>query len=166
MNNLSSIIQRLIEGGVEFVLIGGFAAVAHGSPMGTKDVDVCCAFTEENLMRIQAALADFHPVHRSRPDIPLDLTPELCARLKNLYLKTDLGLLDCLGDVLGLGDYSEVSKHTVQLNLPCGPCRVLDIDGLITAKAAVGRRHDLETIAHLKEIKKRKSTPPPAASSI
>lgn len=161
MNNLSRIVQRLIEGDVEFVLIGGFAAVVHGSPLGTQDVDVCCAFTDANLMRIQAALADLHPVHRSRPDIRLDLTPELCARLKNLYLKTDIGILDCLGEVLGLGDYNAVKEHAIEVQLPAGKCRVLSIDSLITAKEAVGRRRDIETVAHLKEIKNRLLNSPP-----
>lgn len=162
MKNLSSIVQRLISGGVEFVLIGGFAAVAHGSPMGTQDVDICCSFAEDNLMRIQTALSDLNPVHRSRPDIRLDLTPELCSRLKNLYLKTDLGLLDCLGEVLGLGEYAEVKQHAVELPLPAGICHVLNIDSLIIAKEAVGRRRDLETVALLKEIKNR---PNPSSGS-
>ena len=102
MQNLSELVRRLISSDVEFVLVGGFAAVAHGVMLVTQDVDICCRFTEANLMRIQAALADLHPVHRSRPDLPLALTPEQCASLKNLYLKTDFGIVDCLGEVLGV----------------------------------------------------------------
>ena len=59
-------------------------------------------------MRIQKVFADLHPVHRSRPDLPLELTPEQCASLKNLYLKTDLGIVDCLGEVLGVGNFETV----------------------------------------------------------
>ena len=76
MQNLSELTRRLIEAQVEFVLIGGFAAVAHGVTLVTRDVDICCRFTERNLLRIQQAFADLHPVHRSRPDLPLALTPE------------------------------------------------------------------------------------------
>jgi hypothetical protein len=92
MQNLSELTQRLVEAQVEFVLIGGFAAVAHGVTLVTRDVNICCRFSEANLMRIQRAFADLHPTHRSRPDLPLALTPEQCAGLKNLYLKTDLGI--------------------------------------------------------------------------
>src|SRR5436305_15217964 len=101
MQNLSQLLERLISAEVEFVLVGGFAAVAYGVTLVTRDVDICCRFTEANLMRIQNSFADLHTTHRSRPDLPLALTPEQCASLKNLYLKTDLGNVDCLGVVLG-----------------------------------------------------------------
>ena len=135
------------------MLIGGFAAIAHGSSLQTRDVDVCIRLSEVNLTRIQAAFSDLHPAHRARPDIPLELTPELCARLKNLYLKTDLGIVDCLGEVKGVGDYEEALRHSIALELPFGTCRLLDLDTLIIAKEAVGRPHDLLTVQQLKAVK-------------
>src|SRR5215469_7851819 len=99
--------RRLVSSDVEFVLVGGFAAVAYGVTLVTRDVDICCRFSEANLMRIQKAFDGLNPVHRSRPDLPLALTPEQCASLKNLYLKTDLGVVDCLGEVLGVGNFDE-----------------------------------------------------------
>jgi hypothetical protein len=155
MQNLSELTRRLVEAQVEFVLIGGFAAVAHGVTLVTRDVDICCRFSETNLMRIQTAFADLHPVHRSRPDLPLALTPEQCASLKNLYLKTDLGVVDCLGEVLGVGDFESVLKHSIQLELPFGGCRILDLDAMIQAKEAMGRDHDRITLKQLREIKGR-----------
>jgi hypothetical protein len=153
MHNLSELLRRLIAGQVEFVLVGGFAAVAHGATMVTRDVDVCCRFSEANLMRIQNALADLHPVHHSRPDMPLELTPEQCASLKNLYLKTDLGVVDCWGELLGVGGFEQAAQHVVEVETPSGKCRILDLDTLIVAKEAVGRDHDLITVKHLKAIK-------------
>ena len=46
MQNLSELSRRLIEAQVEFVLIGGFAAVAHGGTLVTRDVDICCQFSQ------------------------------------------------------------------------------------------------------------------------
>lgn len=156
MQNLAELTRRLIEAEVEFVLVGGFAALAHGAMRSTRDVDICCRFSNANLMRIQKAFADLHPVHFPRTDLPLQLTPELCSRLKNLYLKTDLGRVDCLGEILGIGDFDEVVKHSIELELPAGECRVMDIDALIRAKEAMNRDHDQITVKELKEIKKRK----------
>jgi len=155
VQNLSQLTRRFVEAQVEFVLIGGFAAVAHGATLVTRDVDICCRFNQANLKRIQTVLADLHPVHRSRPDLPLDLTPEQCAKLKNLYLKTDLGAVDCLSEVLGIGDFDAVLKQSVEVELPFGRCRILDIDGLILAKEAMNREHDRITVRQLREIKKR-----------
>jgi hypothetical protein len=155
MQNLSELTRRLIASQVEFVLVRGFAAVAHGVTLVTRDVDICCRFSENNLMQIQKAFTGLHPVHRSRPDLPLQLTTEQCTGLKNLYLKTDLGIVDCLGEVLGLGNFEEVLKNSVEVELPVGKCRILDIDALIRAKEAMGRDHDKITVKHLKEIKKQ-----------
>ena len=155
MQNLAELTRRLIKAQVEFVMVGGFAALAHGVMRSTRDVDICCRFSEANLMRIQRAFVDLHAVHFPRTDLPLELTPALCARLKNLYLKTDLGRIDCLGEVLGIGDFDEVMKHSIELELPAGKCRVVDIDTLILAKEAMDRGHDRITVRELKEIKKR-----------
>lgn len=154
MQDLSELTRRLIEAQVEFVLIGGFAAVAHGVTLVTRDVDICCRFTEANLMRLQKAFADLHPVHRSRPDLPLALTPKLCAGLRNLYLKTDLGIVDCLSEVLGVGDFDSVLKQSIELQLPFGNCRILDLDAMIAAKEAMNRDHDRITVRQLREIKR------------
>ena len=156
MQNLSELTRRLIEARVEFVLIGGFAAVAHGVTLVTRDVDICCRFTEANLMRIQRAFSDLHPTHRSRPDLPLDLTPHQCVQLNNLYLKTDLGIVDCLSEVLGVGDFESVWSHSIQVELPGGSCRILDLDALIRAKEAMNRDHDRITVKQLREIKRRR----------
>ena len=158
VQNLSELTRRLIEAEVEFVLIGGFASVAHGATLVTRDVDICCRFSERNLMRVQKAVSDLHPAHRSRPDLPLDLTPCQCAGLKNLYLKTDLGTLDCLGQVMGIGEFEAVSRLSIEVELPFGRCRILDIDGLIRAKEAMDRDHDRITVRQLKEIRKRRQS--------
>ncbi len=45
MQNLSDLLQRLHDHDVEFVLVGGFAAVLHGSMQVTQDLDICCHFS-------------------------------------------------------------------------------------------------------------------------
>ena len=155
MQNLSELTRRLISSQVEFVLVGGFAAAAHGVTLVTRDVDICCRFSEANMMRILKAFVVLHPVHRSQPDLPLELTPEQCVSLKNLYLKTDLGVVDCLGEILGVGNFDEVLKRSVEVELPYGKCRILDIEALIRAKEAMNRDHDRITVKYLKEIKKQ-----------
>jgi hypothetical protein len=131
MPNLEDIVERLIRSHVEFVIIGGFAVLTHGASLMTEDVDICCPFSEENLRALESAVRDLHPAHRMTPQrLPFELTPGLARDLKNLYLATDLGKLDCLGEVLG-------------------------IDALIEAKAATNRTRDRMAILQLKAIKER-----------
>jgi hypothetical protein len=154
--DLESLLYRLIQHDVEFVIVGGFAAVAHGVSLPTQDIDVCCRFTPDNLLRLQTAVADLHPVHRMVPARPpLRLTAESCVGLRNLYLDTDWGQLDCLGEVLGVGTYEEVAAFSVAVQLPGGVCHILSIDALIQAKDAMGRPRDREAALQLRAIRAR-----------
>jgi len=155
VDDLTDIIERLIIADVDFVLVGGLAAVTHGSSMTTQDIDICCDFSSENLLRLQSALEGLNPIHRMTTNrLPLELTRTNCGSLKNLYLDTDWGQLDCLGEVLGLGNFEQVKQLSETLELDGNACRILRIDALIAAKKAMGRPKDIETIKQLEAIQR------------
>lgn len=157
MEQLTDILKLLIAAKVEFSLIGGLASRHYGVSLVTEDVDVCARFTPDNLRRIESAFKDFHPRHRLTANkLPLELTDELCGRLKNLYLTTDLGNLDCLSEVAGVGDFEAVLKQSELRQFSFGRFYVLGIDALIKAKAAVGRPHDLIAVTQLTAIKEKR----------
>ena|SRR5438874_2118067 len=80
--------------------------------MATFGLDVCCRFGEENVQRIEAAVRDLRPFHRLTANkLTLEMTRTAFAELKNLYLQTDLGKLDCRSEVLGVGDFDSVRKQ-------------------------------------------------------
>ncbi|HEX4350338.1 MAG TPA: hypothetical protein VH251_08115 [Verrucomicrobiae bacterium] len=156
MEQLTEILRRLIEAKVEFSLIGGQASRYYGVTLVTEDVDICARFSRENLRRIESAVKDFRPRHRLTANkLPLELTDELCQSLKNVYLTTDLGILDCLSQVAGIGDFDAVIHQSQLKEFPFGRCYVLKIDALIRAKQAVGRPHDLVSVAQLQAIKEK-----------
>ncbi len=62
--NLFDLLQRLSKAGVDFVTVGGFAGVVHGCTCVTQDIDICCDFSADNLLRLQEALKDVDAVHR------------------------------------------------------------------------------------------------------
>ncbi len=156
MEKLKAMIEELAAGGVEFVVVGGYAAAAHGASLMTRDMAICCRFSGENLRRLVQTLDEFHPKHRmTPPKLPLELTDEFAARLKNLHLDTDLGVLDCLSEVLGVGDFDEVLRQSIEINIPSGKCRVLSRDALIRAKEAMGRTQDKLAVIQLKAIQER-----------
>jgi len=156
MEQLTEILKRLHDANVEFSLIGGLASRHYGVTLVTEDVDICARFTPENLRRIEAAFKNFHPRHRLTANkLPLELTDELCRSLKNIYLTTDLGILDCLSEVAGIGDFAAVLQRSQLKEFPFGRCYILKIDALIQAKEAVGRPQDLIAASQLKAIKER-----------
>jgi hypothetical protein len=157
VDDFESLLEQLSRGRVRYVVVGGFAAMAHGSSLLTQDVDICCPFTPANLLRLQDALAKFHPVHRMTPTkIPLRLTNENIGTFKNLYLETKLGQLDCLSEVAGVGGWRMVFERSIRVKLARGYCRILDIDGMIDSKMAMNRPRDRESVIQLKAIKDKK----------
>ena len=151
-----NLIERLKKGGVKFVLVGGFAGVVHGCTYVTQDIDICCDFSAPNLLSLQKALKNLHPVHRMTPQrLKLKLTVESSTRLKNLYLDTDIGQIDCLASIQGLGDYEDVENLSEIRDLGGGlRIRVLTIDSLIKARKAMNRPRDREAVLQLEVIKK------------
>ncbi|HPF99821.1 MAG TPA: hypothetical protein PLE77_07115 [Kiritimatiellia bacterium] len=160
MADLESLLARLITNNVDFVVVGGYAAMAHGITLQTLDVDVCIRCSAANLMKLQTALKDLHPVHRMSPQRrPLKLTKTSCRGLKNLYLDTDYGQLDCLGSIEGLGGFASVRRQSLSVILPSGPCRILKVNALIRAKLAIGRPRDMEAVLQLKAIQEQTAKP-------
>jgi hypothetical protein len=159
MPDTADLLARLVEQKVDLVVVGGFAAAAHGASLVTQDIDVCCDFSSRNLMRLQTALFDLHPVHRITPArLPLHLTRKTCTTFKNLYLDTDFGQLDCLSSIDGIGSFREVKRQSIAISLPLGTCRILSIDALIRAKEAMSRPRDREAVRQLKAIRERRTT--------
>ena len=148
---------RLAAQGLGFVVIGGVCAIYYGSRVNTFDLDICCELNVSNLQKIHAALKDLHPRHRLTANkLPLEINEELASRLKNLYLNTDLGKLDCLSMVAGVGGYKEVLRNSQVSSFSYGEFRFLTIEALIRAKEAVGREKDQMAVKHLRCIAERK----------
>ena len=153
MPDLEQLLERLVRHEVEFVIVGGYAAMIHGAGQITFDVDVCGPLDLANLTRIHAAVADLHPYHRMTPqEIPFVLSEGFDRGLKNLYLKTDLGQIDCLGSLPEVGDFAFARAHSIAMKLPFGECRLLDIPTLIHVKTLVGRPKDLLVSTQLRAI--------------
>ena len=151
-----ALLLRLKKHEVEFVIIGGVCSSLHGASLVTLDLDICCKFVPANLYRLESAVKDLHPRHRlTTQKLPLELTDELIPRLRNIYLTTDLGVLDCLGEVTGVGDYEQVFQHSIVHNGSYGEVRILSIDALISAKKAVGRERDLAAVTMLEAIREK-----------
>jgi len=154
--NDQALLTRLKESGLEFVVIGGVCVVYHGVPMATFDLDICCQFGQDNVRRIESALSDLHPVHRLTANkLPLEMTRDRFADLKNLYLQTDLGKLDCLSEVAGVGNYDAAFRQSVAAKFSYGEFRFLNLDALIIAKQAAGREQDLAAVKRLRAVKEK-----------
>jgi hypothetical protein len=152
-NDFVNLLERLVNNGVEFVIVGGFAGVVHGCTYVTQDIDICCDFSPANLLLLQKAISDLNPVHRMTPNRKkLKLSDRTCEQFKNLYLDTENGQLDCLSFIDGLGNYSRVKQESEFVEVEDVKIRVLSLDALIKSKRALNRPRDKAAILQLESI--------------
>jgi hypothetical protein len=150
----SALLAALDKAGVEFIVVGGLAATAHGSPRLTLDVDVVYARNDENYARIVAALKPLKPYLRGAPPgLPFEWSVATLKRGLNFTLTTAKGSLDILGEMTGGGGYEDLRPHTVEMRMFGRDVRVLSLDALIRAKRAAGRPKDLEVLAELELLR-------------
>lgn len=147
------ILRTLIARGVDFVVIGGIAAVLHGSPRNTFDLDISFATDSANLTALGDVLIDLESRLRGVPD-EVPFVPD-AATLKNievLTLRTRAGDLDVLAYPAGAPAYAELRDGADRYEIDEVTIRVASIDHLIAMKSAAGRDKDISDIAELQAI--------------
>ena len=152
-NDFIGILELLIDHDVEFVLVGGLAASAYGSPQLTQDVDICINLSLENLILLKKALKTIRPVHRMPPSKPpFNDDIERLETFRNIYLSTEYGQLDCLGEIMGIGSFKETLENSSEIEIRGKPCRIITLEALIKAKESLGRPKDKEAVVILKAL--------------
>jgi len=140
---------------LEFVLVGGFASVVHGATLVTQDLDICLLVNDAQITKLRSVLKDLNPRHRMNPSNPVSFLdhPEDASELKNIYLTTDLGVLDIMSEQPPVGDFQAVKSHAIEVALYGSKCLVISLDDLIAIKERMNRPKDLQALAELKKIR-------------
>jgi predicted nucleotidyltransferase len=156
MKNPNQLLQFLLENNLDFVLVGGIAAVVHGSAQVTQDLDICLLTKSGAVEELRRILAQLHPKHRMTPQKLSFLTePRDISSINNIYLDTDLGPLDILSEIKGVGSFERVKKDAITAKVFGFSCKVISLDDLIAAKKAMGRTKDQAALVELLAIKKK-----------
>jgi len=147
------IFEALLEGGVEFILIGGVAGNVHGSARLTYDLDVVYSRSRENIRRLTETLQPFSPYLRGAPPgLPFKFDEQTVRNGLNFTLTTGLGDFDLLGEVAGGGTYEALRPFTLRIQEGNLQFDCVTLECLIQLKRAAGRPKDLEAIAELQAI--------------
>jgi hypothetical protein len=147
-------LRALVDHGVRFVLIGGYAAALRGSPMITGDVDICHARDHENLDRLADALGTLGARLRGAPaDVPFRLDGRTLAAGDHFTFTTDAGSLDCLGTPAGTDGFADLDAAATDEDLDGLVVRVASLEDLIRMKRAAGRPQDRIAVEWLSAIR-------------
>lgn len=154
MTDFEALLGALVGSRVDFIIVGGAAATAHGSARLTNDLDIVYSRSRDNIVRLVAALRAFRPYPRgAQPGLPFHFDEETIQAGLNFTLTTTAGDLDILGEITGGGGYEQLLASSITIRLFGIDCLCLGLDRLIDVKRAAGRRKDLEAIAELEALR-------------
>lgn len=138
---------------VDAVIVGGVAATLHGSEIPTTDLDVCYSRSGANLERLTKALQSVNARLRNAPEnLLFILDAETLKKGLNFKFTTDIGSLDLLGEVRGLGYYEDVLPGALIFELFGYKVPVVELTKLILAKRTAGRAKDLIAVVELEAL--------------
>ncbi|MCH2534625.1 MAG: hypothetical protein MK008_09320 [Bdellovibrionales bacterium] len=155
MNDLNLLLKTLLESKLEFLVVGGFAAVVHGSSYVTKDLDITMLMSADNVEKLRNALKKFDPKHRMNPSFKPSFLeePKSIDGLNNIYLETTAGILDIVTLNKSLGSFEDLKSRALTVELFGYDCLVLSLDDLINIKESMNRTKDKIVLEELKQIK-------------
>ena len=150
-----ALLRHLVEGGVDFVVIGGVAATTRGSVAFTQDLDISYAPDRENLDRLGHVLVDLGARLRGvTDDVPFVPDGRKLKRTRVLTLATPIGSIDLLAAPDGSPGYKSLRERATVEVVAGVEVRVASLDDLIAMKKAAGRPKDLVAVEELEAIQR------------
>ncbi len=145
------IFEVLAEHAVDYVLVGGLAAQAHGHVRTTVDIDVFPRPERSNLARLADALnaLDARVLNPGSESLAIDAA--MLPRATMWQFVTRSGAIDVLHDAPGVPPYDELRRRALEIGLGEMKIAVAGRDDLINMKRASARPIDLDDVAALTE---------------
>jgi hypothetical protein len=154
---LIATLRALHDGNVEFILVGGLAAVLHGAPVDTFDIDVVHARDAANVGRLLPVLEALDAVFRVQPERRLKPNVSHLVSAGHLNLVTRYGPLDLLGTIGRDLGYQDLVPHSFKLDIAEGlRIRVLDLETLIALKEELSGEKDRAVLPILRRTLEEK----------
>ncbi|HET7868874.1 MAG TPA: hypothetical protein VFM85_00955 [Actinomycetota bacterium] len=149
-----AVLRTLVDQGVRFVLIGGFAAAIRGSPVITGDIDICYARDDDNLEHLATALGKLGATLGGVPsDAPFQPDAQTLKAGDHFMFATNEGPLDCFGTPAGTDGFADLDPSGTVEDLDGLVVRVASVDDLIRMKRAAGRPQDLIAVEWLAALR-------------
>jgi hypothetical protein len=150
-----ALLRKLVEGRVDFVVVGGIAAVARGSAQFTQDLDISYAPDQANLDRLGRVLVDLGARLRGvTDDVPFIPDGRTLKRTRVLTLETPIGLIDLLAQPDGAPEYDRLRQRATREVIAGVDVQVASLADLIAMKKAAGRAKDLVAVEELEAIQR------------
>lgn len=144
--DLEAITSAFLEAEARFIVIGGFAVIAHHYVRATEDVDFLIPSDDENDRRCLKAL---HALGGVRKQDDTDLTEDMLIGKPHLRVLTSAGLVDLLREGVAPLDFQTAWGGAIGSDLGNGPFRIAGLRTLVALKRLSGRPRDHNDLAEL-----------------
>jgi predicted nucleotidyltransferase len=153
-----SVIRVLKEHEVDFIVVGGVAAVLEGAPISTFDLDVVHSRSVDNVEHLLGALAALDAYYRLQPERRIRPSASHLLSAGHQLLMTRYGPLDVLGAIGQSHGYEELLEHANEMQAgPGPPIRVLKLSKLIEVKSETAGEKDVATLPILRKTLEERS---------
>jgi len=151
------LLEALTKAGIDFIVVGGLAAVAQGAPITTMDMDIVHRQSKDNVKKLLAFLKKVDAIHR-RPDdkILKPETQDLLGRGHALFA-TRFGPLDVLAVIEEGRGYDDLFPDTIEIEFREHTVRVLSLKMLVELKQRSRDPKDRQRLPVLQETLRQSS---------
>ena len=150
-SDLSSVLEGLIKADIEFILVGGLAAVVQGAPVTTMDVDIVHKHSSENIAKLLGFLKSIDAFHRRPDDKVIRPKERDISGMGHALFTTRLGPLDVLAAVEEGRTYENLIEYTVEIEFRGHTVRVLNLKTLVELKRTSRDPKDRQRLPVLEE---------------
>jgi len=150
-SDLSSVLEGLIKADIEFILVGGLAAVVQGAPVTTMDVDIVHKQSSENIAKLLGFLKSIDAFHRRPDDKVIRPKERDISGMGHALFTTRLGPLDVLAAVEEGRTYENLIEYTVEIEFRGHTVRVLNLKTLVELKRTSRDPKDRQRLPVLEE---------------
>lgn len=150
-NDLVAILRTLAESRVDFIVVGGIAAVLQGAPIATFDLDVVHSRAPDNIRCLLGALTKLDARYRASGQQHLRPDESHLSSPGHQLLMTRFGPLDLLGSIGKGYDYDALVKDSAPIEIgPQLEARVLSLRAVIRTKEETAHEKDAASLAILR----------------
>ncbi len=154
--NLSDLLKSLSEAGIEFIVVGGLAAVIQGAPVTTMDLDIVHHQHEENIRKLMKFLKRIGAHYRRPDDKIIEPDERDLAAKGHLLLSTNLGPLDILAFIENENFYQDIFPNSAEIEFRGYKIRVLELETMIELKHDSKNQKDIFRLPMLEETLRQK----------
>jgi Nucleotidyl transferase AbiEii toxin, Type IV TA system len=157
----ASLIRALVDGGVDFVIVGGIAVVLQAMPRFTKDLDICYSPAQDNLDALGGVLVALRARLRGvAEEVPFVPDGRTLRHTQIVCLTTPAGDIDLLVDPDGAPGYDALRRRADLFELAGRTVAVASIEDMLAMKRAAGRLQDLVDVESLEVAHERRRPDP------